>query len=53
MKHCCQAKQHPNPLLDVPMSYLQTTTHLENLEVERVGITLHYDWQYVGKRIAF
>ena len=44
-------KQHPNPLLDVPMSYLQTNTRLENLEVvERVGITLHHDWQHGGKK---
>jgi len=33
------------------MSYLQTNTRLENLEVvERVGITLHHDWQYGGKK---
>jgi hypothetical protein len=44
-------KQHPNPLLDVPMSYLQTNTRLENLEVvERVGITLHHDWHYGRKK---
>ncbi len=34
------------------MSYLQTNTRLENLEVvERVGITLHHDWHYGGKRV--
>ena len=33
------------------MSYLQTNTRLENLEVvERVGITLHHDWHYGGKK---
>jgi hypothetical protein len=32
------------------MSYLQTNTRLENLEVvERVGITLHHVWQFGGK----
>jgi hypothetical protein len=34
------------------MSYLQTNTRLENLEVvERVGITLHHDWHYGGKQV--
>ncbi len=34
------------------MSYLQTNTRLENLEVvERVGITVHHDWYYGGKRV--
>jgi len=34
-------KQYPNPLLDVSMSYFQTNTHLENLEVvERADIIL-------------
>jgi hypothetical protein len=33
------------------MSYLQTNTRLENLEVvERVGITLHHDWHYGRKK---
>ncbi len=33
------------------MSYLQTNTHLENLEVvERVGVTLHRDWLSDGKK---
>ncbi len=33
------------------MSYLQTNTRLENLEVvERVCITLHHDWHYGGKK---
>ena len=51
IKHCCQAKQHPNPLLDVLMSYLQTNTRLENLEVvERVDITLHHEWHFGRKK---
>lgn len=38
-------------MLDIQMAYLQTNTRLENLEVvERVGITLHHDWQYGGKK---
>ena len=52
IKHCCQAKkiQDPNPLLDIPMSYLQkTNTRLETLEVvERAGwlayFTSYHDW---------